>query len=222
MATFQDQLDNKRIKTLSQDLLNQPQTTGQLWDTLGLTKADIEAPNFWNSQMHPLQTNDEVKVRVHDAVNDAVILYPDAKVVASYVYTNPNGYDYVSQLVFVEGTSTYQSIDLVGLEQSIGQFSATVDTTGYFTFTGSAVAYAYLDADSTPADITIEVLQSDGTTVVATAVIPAATAVRGTSVELDMSALAAGSTSYILRATTTATSTKPVAVHFFAEVTKGA
>lgn len=220
MATFKDQLEKKRIKTLAQDLLNHPQSTGQLWDTLGLTKGEIEAPNFWDSTMHPLQTNDEIFVRIHDAVNDNVIIATDCKAVAAFAYTDRNGYDYATQLYFINDGETYQSVKFTGLEV-VGTYRFTVDSTDLFTFAGDTGAF-FLDAEKIPADMQLTVYAEDGTTVVASGLFAANTAVRGQKVEVALDGLAAGSTKYVVEIVTSQESTKSISVQFFAKLKKEA
>jgi hypothetical protein len=53
MGTFNDQLKNNRLKTLSLDVLNQSSGIGQKWDTYGVAVSDIFGPNFWDVSQWP-------------------------------------------------------------------------------------------------------------------------------------------------------------------------
>jgi hypothetical protein len=70
MGTFNDQLKNNRLKTLSLDVLNQASGIGQKWDTYGVSVSDIFGPNFWDVSQRPLQTNDVIAVTLHDSTYD--------------------------------------------------------------------------------------------------------------------------------------------------------
>ena len=124
MATFKDQLDNYRIKTLSQDLLQQPTSVGQYWDTMGLAISDIVTANFWDLTMRPLQTNDVICARIHDASDDSAIL-GEMRFLSAYCHLiDPK--HYVSQLLAVKSGEGYVAADIADVNNMTTATSTTI------------------------------------------------------------------------------------------------
>jgi hypothetical protein len=220
---FKIQLKNKRIKTLAQDVLNQPSTTGQLWDTLYLDEDDIEAPNYWDILSRPLQTDDEVFIRLHGSDNDDIIIHNGLKAVCAYA-AKISPYDYVSQLYlinplngefFVSGTfkNINESAQTYTLTNNVGSYAVgpfhQVDRFRRIVF--------FYDGAAAIADA-IEIAVYDGTgggAAIASGSIPAGST-KGTAVELPVM-LAEGGTmeDFTITVTTVNVYPTPINVHAF-------
>lgn len=144
MATFKDQLDNFRIKTLAQDVLQQPNSVGQLWDTLGLEVSGITAANFWDLTMRPLETNDLIMARIHGADDDSAIL-GEMRFLAAYCkLINPR--KYASQLVGIMPDQSYAVADIADVN---AMTSATSKTVSLLASSAVSDVYVFFDGKST-------------------------------------------------------------------------
>jgi hypothetical protein len=216
MPTFKNQIDNSRIKTLSMDVLNQPNALGQLWDTLGLTKDEIEETNFWDLRLRLMQTGDEVQIRYHDPISDAIVNRGLTAVMA-YAHLEKSG-EYASKLFVLKPFSGeyFQLIAVKGVNAEAGNYAVvTTDPFNNFLPSIEGKFYAYLDAASTPTDIVVTVTDATGDTTYATGTIDAETATWGTSVELDVSTFSTASNSLRVNVETTKSNNKPINVILF-------
>lgn len=144
MATFKDQLDNFRIKTLSQDLLQQPTSVGQYWDTMGLEVSEIAGANFWDLTMRPLQTNDVIMARIHGASDDSAILGEMRFLSAYCKLINPR--KYASHLLPLYNGDSYAVADIADVNSMTASTSKTV---ALLSSSSVSDVYVYFDGKST-------------------------------------------------------------------------
>jgi hypothetical protein len=222
MATFEDQLAKKRIKTLAQDVLNQPQSTGQLWDTLGLTQADIEAPNFWDPTKHALQTNDEVLVRLHDPVNDAILEHNALKAICAYsAITGP--FTYASQLYLINPLKGefFLSGTIKGINASAGVYALTLGTAdpvvpAFLQVARDGKFHVFFDGEVASQAYTVGIYKTDGSgTVVTSGTIPAGST-RGFKLDITASLGTTAFNTFTVKVTATAPDDKLANVQVFA------
>jgi hypothetical protein len=60
--SFIEQIENRRIKTLAQDIIGEISSTGQVWDSYHDSIEVITADNYWDVSVRPLRVNDVIAV----------------------------------------------------------------------------------------------------------------------------------------------------------------
>jgi hypothetical protein len=144
MATFNDQLQNNRLKTLSLDVLDQASGIRQKWDTYGLTVADITSPNFWDVSQRPLQTNDVIAVTLHDSTYAGARL-GSFRALAGYA-RRIGGDRYASQLLKLNWGDDFCTFDVGDISQYAGK-TATFPL-GYHAVLQPVMFYVFVDGES--------------------------------------------------------------------------
>jgi hypothetical protein len=169
METFNEQLKNNRLKTLSRDILNQPSGIGQRWDTYGISEATMLSANFWDVAKRPLQTNNVIEVTLHGEDDDSAQL-GSFRALAGYAKVI-GGDKYASQLIKLGWGDDFCTLDIANLRQYAGVtqtfpfgFHATVQPSMFYVFVdaekvggGSVVL-----KDGTTTLTTVTLLANDG------------------------------------------------------------
>lgn len=117
MSTFSEQISKNRITTTYQDVLNQPTSTCQLWDTYGLTEDQLVSRNLWDINQRIMQTNDIVHVRYHDAYTDDICGNFD--MLMGYA-RHLGGDEYVSQLFKLLPGQDYCTLEVRDIQALAG------------------------------------------------------------------------------------------------------
>jgi hypothetical protein len=144
MATFNDQLKNNRLKTLSLDVLDQASGIGQRWDTYGVSVADITTPNFWDVSQRPLQTNDVIAVTLHDSTYDRARL-GSFRALAGYA-RRIEGDRYASRLLKLNWGDDFCTFDIENISQYAG--TTQVFPLGYHATLQPVMFYVFVDSES--------------------------------------------------------------------------
>lgn len=141
---FTEQLKRSRIKTLAQDVLNQPGTTGQQWDTYGETVSTITAPNYWDVSKKTIQNSNIINVRMHDASNDSALM-GTFRVVVGYAKVM-GGDTYASQLLKLDWGDDFCTLDI----ENISQYAGVTETfpLGYHTTLQPKMFYVFVDGEN--------------------------------------------------------------------------
>jgi hypothetical protein len=129
---------------LSQDVLNQPGTTGQQWDTYGETVSTITAPNYWDVSQKTIQNSNIINVRMHDASNDSALM-GTFRVVVGYAKVL-GGDRYASQLIKLNWGDDFCALDI----ENISQYAAKTQTFpfGYHATLQPVMFYVFVDGES--------------------------------------------------------------------------
>lgn len=163
--SFIEQIENRRIKTLAQDLTEDVSSTGQLWDTYHEELETILADDYWDASIRPLKTNDEIMVRYHDPVSDGIA--GEFKLLTGYAKIVP-GYEYKSKLIRVDkGYCTLDVSEVSKLTEET-EYVMSVTPAGKL-----AELYVFVDGQKTAAGATIKLMNSTGERAQVTLTVPA-------------------------------------------------
>lgn len=107
---FQLQIDNNRIKTLSQDYRSDVSKVAYLWDSYKVNKNTFDDWDFWDLTKIPLRANDIIHVRYHDPEDDKIILGEYNMYVCEAIL-RPNGKSFCPMIIYQPNLSV-MSFDL--------------------------------------------------------------------------------------------------------------
>lgn len=163
--SFKEQIDNRRIKTLAQDIAGGPSPVTQLWDTYKDSLTSILADDYWDVGQRPIHNNEVISARFHDPITDGIGGILDLLV--GYACIIP-GYGYKSKLLQLNSNFFTLDVPNVGELTTAKSFEVSVCKSGKVT-----ALYAFVDGKSFSHGAVVKLMSADGTAAKATLTIPA-------------------------------------------------
>jgi hypothetical protein len=143
MDEFNRQLKNKRLKTLSPDILNQPSGIGQRWNSYGISEAIMLSANFWDVSKRALPTNNVIKVTMHGEDDDSAQM-GSFRTLAGYA-TVILGDKYASQLIKLRWGDYLCILDIANIRQYAEV--TQIFPFAFHTTVQSSMSYVFVDAE---------------------------------------------------------------------------
>jgi hypothetical protein len=167
--SFIKQIENRRIKTLGQDIFEDVNSTGQQWDTFGDSEAVIFGDDYWDVNMRLIKTNDVIKVRYHDPDTDDIL--GNWNVLVGYakgLSKDIPDFTYKSKLLKV--ISGYNTLEIRDVKRLTSATSFTMKTSPASILAG---LYAFVNGKTVSAGATVKLRNAADSADLATLSIPA-------------------------------------------------